>query len=265
MDTEPTATGLLELLMRRQRLVELLAEAPRTQSDLVAESAASQPTVSRAIARLRSADLVRDRDGEYALTRLGRLLFSRYRSWLAEIEDVYEAADVVETVPDDVPDELFVDSTTVRSTTARAPDSAIEPLLRVPPEATRLRACASVVWTTLARRVTDRIVDDGLQAEVVLSADLLERDGPPTVDLRPAHRTGRLALYAADHAEPYDFSITETPSATYVGLIVRTGADGWSTVVSTNDRAVEWATDEFRRRKAAAERWAPPSGGGAEG
>jgi len=243
--------------MRRQRLVDLLADAPRTQSELVAESDASQPTVSRAVAELRSRDLVRDRDGEYDLTRLGRLVLSRYRACVSEIGDACAARDVVRALPEDAPDELFLGGATVRSTTARAPDNAIGPLTRVPADATRLRACASVVWTTLAQRVVDRIVEDGLEAEVVLAADLLDGDTPVSVDLTRAHETGRLALYAADHARPYDFSITETPSETYVGLIARGESGGWSTVVTASDEAVAWAERQFERIKASGERWSP--------
>ena len=97
----------------RRRLLELLAEGPRTAGDLAAQFALSRPAVAEHLQVLRRAQLVRDEpDGRKRNYHLATEPLAQVSEWLHPFERFWRErlrsfADVVEALPDDraLPDE----------------------------------------------------------------------------------------------------------------------------------------------------------------
>jgi len=256
----PDASDAFDQFSKRSALVEALAEEPLSQTDLVARSDASQSTVSRSLSTFEAMDVVdRSGDGVYELTQLGRLLLEKYRTFVAETDELLRTSEVVTALPPTVDlDPAVLDGATVTRSKPHAPDAAILPLIDVKPEATSLRSCTPVVWTAKVRTVTEQIEADDLSAEIVMTEDVARALSSLYANHESAYGTGRLRLYTTPNDLPFGLSLTETPEETYAAITVRLEADVWGTLVNTNEAAVRWVEARFDEFLERAVPWTPP-------
>jgi predicted transcriptional regulator len=88
----------------RITVLELLLEAPRTQSDLRERAGASTASVSRVLRSFEDRDWVRKGEGRYELTPLGRFVATEFIALHDRLEAVERLQDIVEWLPTEIVD-----------------------------------------------------------------------------------------------------------------------------------------------------------------
>lgn len=111
-DSVPDRSETVELLARREQLLAALIEQPRDKRSLTDCCAFSRSTVDRAIRELEARGLVTRRDGSYAVTQTGRLLYQSYCEFTDRTAALSDAQELLDCLPCDLelPTAVIVDA-----------------------------------------------------------------------------------------------------------------------------------------------------------
>jgi DNA-binding IclR family transcriptional regulator len=101
MEASLAEVEFLALSENRVAVLRLLAEGPRTRSDLAGETGASQATLGRILQDFADRSWIERRGGEYAATATGRLVSRGFTDLLDILETERELRGVVEHLPTD--------------------------------------------------------------------------------------------------------------------------------------------------------------------
>ncbi|MFC6735948.1 MarR family transcriptional regulator, partial [Halolamina salina] len=118
MSSHTTIDELLDLVGDRAEFLRLLRDGPLFKRDIIDRLDTSRSTVDRAVDDLVEAGLVASVDGGYRTTRTGRLVLQRYETLREDIENVIDAASVVDAMPAGA----TLSAATVAKSTARRVD-----------------------------------------------------------------------------------------------------------------------------------------------
>lgn len=246
---------LYDLLARRSDLLDVLATGDHTKPELVERLDVSRSTVDRALRELEAEHLVTRTGREIRLTTRGGFIVDLNRY----VTDISTTIDQVTEHLRQVPVEhrphyaVFADATVVTAEDAapHRPVSAFED------ELSTVEGLASISMTvipTLVERIKDKVLDGGLEVDMVVSEPVLER-------LVTGHREAlndtidreEVTLNQTDSELPYDLVVLDH-GGTRSALVLFHGDGGISALVqSTAPDAVAWAEDVFQRERARAE------------
>ncbi|WP_159900342.1 helix-turn-helix transcriptional regulator [Salinirussus salinus] len=162
----------------RVRILDCLAEGPRTRREAKEASGATRTTVDRIVNELEDRGWVeRTTDGNYAATPVGRQLVRELTPLVRAVEAIQELGSAVEWLP---LDELSVGLQDFADATVRRPDrgdpvDTIDYMTDLVREASELRALTHLVPPESFLRVThDAIVSGQLRLEGVVPTDHVE-------------------------------------------------------------------------------------------
>jgi predicted transcriptional regulator len=236
----------LRVFDRRESLLQQVLEQPMDKCGLTEALEVSRSTVDRSIRELEGIGVVERGPEGYELTLRGRLMFEEYERFRRRIQSIDEATPVISGLPQDVAiDVAMLDGAEVVGGDLSMPFDPIERHLELLREADRIRVVGATVLPQYVETYHERIVGNGVRAEVALPGEMVER-------LLSSHReqfteildTGRLTLRELDERPPYSLAVLDgvEPRA---GLLVYV-ADGIRGYLTNNSpMAVSWATQTF--------------------
>lgn len=250
----PSSPATVEVLARRAELLRALREQPRSKPALVDELGVSRSTVDRAVRELEAEGLVERSDG-VALTLRGRLALDSYGTFTGQLRDLDAAAHSLDSLPDDarVARALFRDATVVEAAPV-APQRATAAYRSLVADATRVEGYASALLDGNVRTFRDRIVEDDLEADLVLDPDVLQAlVGSHGSLVAEARDTGRLTMHEAASQLSYSLMLVETPETTHACALVYDDSGHTGLVRNDDPEAVAWAEDVYADLRAAAD------------
>lgn len=250
----PPDTDRVEtLLSRRHQLLERLRSGPVTKPSLVEELPVSRSTVDRAVRELEELSLVERAQDGVSLTLSGRLALDSYDQFREEVEAVALTAEALSGLDENVTfDPVLLHDATVVGPVPHEPNRPGEHLLELIEEADHVYTYSTAFIPDLADAYYDSIVSDGMEAEVILTGEVIDRIvRDRSEDVEEALDHG-LELYRAEADDaPYSLLLATTPSGPTVGVLVN-GENGISGFIRTQaPEAVQWARsrlDDVRRR-----------------
>jgi|AntRauMinimDraft_4_1070384.scaffolds.fasta_scaffold00024_83 predicted transcriptional regulator len=251
MTSSPAA---VEVLARRADLLAAVREQSRSKPALVDELAVSRSTVDRAVRELEAEGFVARSDG-VSLTLQGRLALDSYETFAAHLRDLDTAETALATLPDGARVEraLLRDATVVEATPV-APQRATEAYRSLVDGASRVEGYASALLDGNVQTFRDRIVEDNLEADLVLSPDVLDAlvgsHGDAVAD---ALDTGRLTLREASRRLSYSLMLVETAATTQVCALFYDDSGHTGLIRNDAPEAVAWAEDVYEDLRGAAD------------
>jgi predicted transcriptional regulator len=244
-------------LTRRYDVLSAIDRDPRQKPALAEDLSMARSTVDRAVRELANADLLERRESGYALTTCGELALDAYRSFVADVDALATAADVVETVPSrrDVDVEFLRDATVVRGSVS-APHRPLQAFIDAFEGSVQARGFSPSAYDAYVETVEERVVDAGMTAELVFCDDALTELTSNHQDaLGRAVDTGRVDVYRVSDLPQIGLVVLDRDDAPPIASLGVHDASGLQAVV-TNDTpaAVEWARDRVDDAFARAER-----------
>jgi predicted transcriptional regulator len=250
----PATEPPFDLLAQRADLLRAVRGEATPKPELAAALSVSRSTVDRAVRDLEASGLV-ERDGGVSLTLKGRLALDSYETFAAHLRDLNATESALDTLPDDarVDRALLRDATVVEATPV-APQRATEAYRSLVADATRVRGYASALLDGNVQTFRERIVEDGLEADLVLDPDVLDAlvgaHGSAVADARD---TGRLTMLEATDELAYSLMLVETPATTHACALFYDESGHTGLVRNDSREAVEWAEAVYDELRVAAD------------
>jgi len=241
----------IEIVSRREDVLDELLEGPLHKRDLVDRLEASRSTVDRAIRELEETPLVEHREGGYVATLVGRLALGCYREHRRGSRAVFDANTALEPLPNDcdLPRE-FVSRAEVRVASEPAPYRPVERVHRTIRDADRFRALLPVLYDSrLLECCYDHAIEEGNPAGLVAAGSVVEtvrEDFPEQLKEKAACdwftlRTGETPSYGLLLA-------TRRVETTATALVFSEPLGKVHAVLETGDPgALQWAEERFER------------------
>lgn len=174
--TEPVADGQQELLLeivRRRPVLQALRSGPAGGSELARSVDLSRSTVHRATNSLEEHNLVAKSDGEYELTRLGRVVAEKVATFRAEVGAAQSLEPFLNTIDmDGFPTEHFIEARITRPT-PRQPHMSIQRIIELIEGSDTLRMLSTVL-SPLYVDVGYREMRDGMEIEAVFDEEVID-------------------------------------------------------------------------------------------
>lgn len=177
-DREETGAprSLRETLVRRGRMLGVLADGPISQRDLRDALRVSRSTAYKALRELEESGLVRTTDGgAYRLTQYGSLVHRRHAEYVAHVDRIHAARPLLEALPGDLLLPLaFVERGHHVIATPHAPE---RPLERLDDEAWQThdyRVLSPIAVPRFLPKIHERVVDGDLLAELLVESGAVE-------------------------------------------------------------------------------------------
>ncbi|KAB1194089.1 ArsR family transcriptional regulator [Haloferax sp. MBLA0076] len=243
---------VFDVLTSRREVLVSLSEGGKKPADLTTELGVSRSTIDRSIRELEGVGFVDVVDGVAHTTLSGRMALSTYNRFVAQLDDIGEAASALESLPPDAPfDSVMLDGCDVVVASDSDGEQPLERLTSLLEDAVSVRGCVVAALPSQVEVYYRRIVDDDVSAELVATEDVVER-------LVTAYRPQLVELCATDSFSlrsiaslPYSLLVVERPTGPVA--IVETYSSRTLVGVVSNDRpdAVAWARSQIDRWAAA--------------
>lgn len=244
----------VELLARRADLLAQLREAPRTKPELAEALSVSRSTIDRAVRDLQSADFVA-RGEAVSLTLTGALALDAYERFVDQLDALEGAGSLFASLPVDATvDPALLRDATVVTPSQVAPQRAVETYRSLVADASRVRGFACAVFDTNVPTFRERIVEDEIPVELVLTDDVLDALVTTHGDvINDATESGNLALYRATTALSYNLMLVESDAGIQVCALVHDRDGHVGLVLNDDPDAVSWAEDVYESVRADAD------------
>jgi len=243
----------LALSPNRVTVLESLAEAPRTRSELGGLTGASQATLGRILGDFEERDWVVRTDGSYAATATGQLVAEGFRDLLDVMAVERKLRDVVAYLPTGAMDfdlRHLADATIVTPTETR-PNAPLQRLLALMRDAESLTAFSHALNDRSLSVVADRLGDQEFEAVLTRGAvDSLTAAAALRERLRRVVAAPSAGVQVADG----DIPVAVTVADDVVNLLVRDDRGVVQAAVDTTDPVVrEWAERRYEHYRANSE------------
>lgn len=250
----PSSGAAVEALARRADLLRAVRERPRPKPALADELSVSRSTVDRAVRDLEAEGFVERSDG-VTLTLQGRLALDSYETFAAQLQDLTAAETALQSLPDDarVDRALFRGATVVEASPV-APQRATEAYRSLVADATQVRGYASALLDGNVETFRDRIVEHGVDVELVLDPAVLEalvgNHGSAVADARD---TGRLTMLEAANELSYSLMLVDTAEETHATALFYDDTGHTGLVRNDTPEAIAWAEGVYEDLRATAD------------
>jgi predicted transcriptional regulator len=156
--TPPAVSEVIEKLVRRSKVLELVVDGGATKRSLTSEISASRTTIYRSLDQFQEEGLVEENGTEYQVTVLGELLYEEYAEFTATVEAVLGAkCALTKGVEVEVPTDVFLQAS-VTTASVHGPFGTFEEFQQAIESASTIRGvCTADVLRSDA--VADQILD----------------------------------------------------------------------------------------------------------
>jgi predicted transcriptional regulator len=235
----------VDVALRRADVLAALGDGPRRRHALVDDCAASKSTVYKACTQLEEAGLVEATPEGLRPTPYGRLV----RLQVDRLRATVEARPLLESLPASVPAAALADAEFV------APDEAdldrhVDRAVDLVADATAAVGSAPFVSGRYVALFARRVLD-GMDAEVVLPAAVVDALRESSPDALAAMVDAGARLYATDDPLPFGLFVV-TGDGERVVVEGRDGATATGLVVADSSAALAWAREVHAERVASA-------------
>lgn len=249
--SQRTIDDIPALLSTRGHLLGLLCRNPVRRRDLAAEAGVSTRTVTRALRDLEHGGLIQRTPAGYCATLCGALAAAEqtaHRQRLAAIDD---AAPVISSLPSETPlTAAVIEDATVRVGTPGAPDEPVRQAYQLTRDARLMKGLAPLTLSQSVGVYHDRIVNHGLELEVVCSSDVVNAlTSVYTEQFDDALGSANMMVYESERALPFRLFIAETGHDRWMGLAVQLSTGVHGTITNDTDEAVAWAENLYEEYK----------------
>ncbi|MFC6725269.1 helix-turn-helix transcriptional regulator [Halobium palmae] len=242
---------VMAAVARRGDVLRILGEGGAEKRDLVAELDVSRSTVDRAVRELEGTGLVERAADGYRRTLAGKIALDEYRQFADRIRGVKAGRELLAELSPDTPfDAAMLEGGEIVRPERHSPHLPVNRLSELVERAERVRAFASAVFPQQVDTYHRAIVQDGMEARLVVTRDVVDRlVAAYREQLAAALDTGRLAIRATEEALPYSLVVADTSDGTEVGQLVYAEEGGVKGFIGNDGiDAVEWAEREIARR-----------------
>lgn len=239
------SADVIEAVRRRSDVLGALESGETGKRTLTDRLDVSESTVNRGLQTLVRHGLVERGEGGYRLTLAGRLLFEEYRRFRRRVDDVVENVGVLETLDSNAPFRTDVlGGATVVTADKHAPYRPVSAVADVIDRATGIRAFAPALVPRQVRTYRDRIVEGALDAEFVLTEEVVELLVTSHADaLRETLATGSVEIRRTDAGLPFGLLVAETADGPEMGMVVYADSNARAFVGNDDPDAVAWARE----------------------
>lgn len=244
---------VLKLLSKRRAFLASLADEPKEKPELAADCGVARSTVGRAIRELEMAGLVDRGDDGFELTVSGRLVVDQFQEFEHAVDAICGIDEWLSTLPrsDLIPPSMFVGGEVTQSD-IHAPDKAMHETVDLVSNASRVRGVSPAVHQAYVETFQERIQQDGLETELVFSADALTELATTYADYIMEDADG-VTIYQIDELPPLGLMLVDHEDGTSEASFGIYTENGVQVVVrNTNPNAVAWLREEFESYRAQA-------------
>lgn len=255
---------VFETLSRRRGLLECLEDGTRSKRGLVEDLGVSRSTIDRGIRELEYFDFVERVDSDYRLTAAGMLALSQFCRSVDALESIADFRQILEYVPRTAPLSIDVlDGAIAHEPEPHAPNAPIEVIIDRLEDAQRMRGfTAAERLPALRYELYTSTVAGELTAEAIFTDELAEfllRTYPD--QMAESMSQGQFDMFSIPSI-PYGLGLIETPTGSYVFLVVFGESKDIRGIIENDSRAAfEWADALYRRFRARAAPLSPPRTG----
>lgn len=241
--------AVLPVLGRREPLLSMLRDRPRSKAELVGSLDVSRSTVDRCIRELETARLVDRGDDGFRLTLAGRLLFREYERYRDRAAGVFETLDLLAELPPETDlDAAGLRAADVTLAERTAPYRPAERYLAEVEAAERVDHITTAVGPQYVDVFRRAIVDGGLEVRLAATESVMRRLVADHDDvLADSFDTGRLAMREIDDHPGFSVGIVESGDSASVHYLVYTDEGIRGAIESTHPEAVAFARTVFER------------------
>ncbi|WP_257298000.1 winged helix-turn-helix domain-containing protein [Haloarchaeobius sp. FL176] len=237
---------VLKLLSKRRSFLASLYDEPKEKPELAADCEVARSTVGRAIRELEMAGLVVRGDEGFELTVPGRQVVDQFHRFEHAVDAICGMDEWLSTLPqpDLIPPAMFVDGE-VTQADIHAPDKAMRETVDLVSTAERVRGVSPSIHGAYVETFNERIQRDGLETELVFSADALTELATTYADYLGEDTDG-VTLYQIDELPPLGLMLVDHDDGTTEASFGIYTENGVQVVVrNTNPNAVAWLREEF--------------------
>ena len=245
-DESLNAADLVDVLASRDDILGALASGPRDIRDLRDDLDCSRSTAYKAVRELQSRELVEGSDGGYELTLLGRMLYRRYRTFIAETGDVLDYRALLSALPPDLPlDPSVFSNATVFVADRMSPDKPVDALESFIGEAERFR-CFTPVQRARYHAYAQDLIESEVRIEMVTKSEVIEYAIANHPDeMRTILESDTTTHYETDDPLPFGLVVVDEPQHR-IGVTLYDAQNQLRGFVASDDpRAYEWGEETY--------------------
>ena len=244
--------SLADTVRKREPILRLLADAPRDQRDLRDELDVSRSTVYKSVQKLRDADLIIERNGQYELTGFGRLAWQRHDDYLARLHRLSTAQRLIETLPDDRPFPLSVfEHGRIIVPGRHAPERPLDRLSAVGERTDHLRVLSPSGMPRFLADLHSNVEAGEQTASIVAESNAIDRLRDGYDDFSAAVGTDGLDIRSVEEQLPYAIVIFDSSE---IGLFGYENGLLVGAAFTTDPDAISWGEGTFERALERSER-----------
>lgn len=243
------ANVVSEVVSQRADVLACLADGQKHNRDLQDDLGISRSTAYKALRELEEHSLVERRDEGFGLTLAGRLAFEQYAQYTDAIEVVCTPGPLLAVLPSDAIDCLSVlRGADVVFAERHAPNLPVRTVADVVRDATALRGISPVLLPLYVELFHDCIVDDGLDARLLLEEPVVEHlfDQYQRAAMAVVE-TGHTRLWVTDETLPFGLIVVDEPDPKVVLIVYDNGGGLRGVITNTRADAIEWGCEVWNR------------------
>ena len=238
---------MIERVVTRHRFLRVVDHEWATKGDIEDRLDVSRSTVDRTLRELVQWGLIERSGSNYRRTAAGTLVlteFDRFEDRTGAIEQAAELLDQLDVEPD-IDGSVFEDAEIVRAD-RNSPHRPVDAHGKRLEYATKVKTIGAAVLPQLVETYHRRIVNDGVEAEILLSQEVLTRLlSAYREQLNEGLQSGRASIREIDFIPEYSMMIAETPTGTELGCLFYSGTEVTGFIGTDNKEAICWATNRF--------------------
>lgn len=240
---------MIDRVVTRHRFLRVVDHEWATKADIEDRLDVSRSTVDRTLRELVQWGLIERAGTTYRRTAAGTLVlteFDRFEDRTSAIERAAAFLDQLDVDPD--LDGSVFENAEIVIPNRRSPHRPVDAHAERLEYATKIRTIGAAVLPQLVETYHRRIVEDGVEAEILLSQELVARLlSAYREQLNEGIQSGRVSIREIDFIPEYSMMIADTPTGTQLGCLFYSGTEVTGFIGTDNDDAICWATNRFDR------------------
>lgn len=248
-----SGTEFRDVLSKRDAVLSLLLDEPKTKPDLVATLDCSRATVDRAVSELLEVNYVEQtKPGgrQFRATQTGATALATYQEYVETTDTLADASAVLNALPADAPfDHAFLRGADVHA----PPDPARQPSMEILADTVRFYGASPVVYEAYFESQAEKLREDEFASEIIIDEPLYEQIQETYAEaFTDLTSYDSLDLYVSTSTIPYSLWLMEHDSNVYAGITTYEDGSITGLLINDTDRAVSWLRSEYNRYKSTA-------------